>query len=626
LWRAQSRFSNVGQYFPIVSQLQGYTAKDFAADCQAGLTIAFILLPQAIAFSSLAGVSTIRALVSAVYPLIIYGLLGASKNLSVGPEAVSSVLVGVAVFQEINEHGGDPNEIASLLGLLVGLLCIFLCVIQAGFLDNVLSGFMLVGFITAAAVLIMVEQTPNLIGLTMHGEEKKEASTIEKISAFFHPENEFHVPTLFLGLGFLFFLIGLKQAKKMLKPRYPWVDKIPGVLVVVVLSLIISIAFDLKSQGFKTLGIFPTALIPPSLPGFDFEKVMRLLPNVIIITMSGYVESQSVTRQNNANAFPSGDRELLALGAANVFGSFFGTYVTFGSLPRSRILTNSGGKSNLAGMISGILVLGLFSLGGSILKFLPKAALAAIVFNAAIDLIEVHEIQFMTAMRAPTEIFYFLASFVLSMVFPIGDAILFCLALGIFFILKGATNLNVSLMGYFFQENKNKEASAVFVDLQENLEAKILDDALVMALKGPLCFYNAGQLRRKIDMLLQVEMELKDGDMKVPDGDSLYSRMFIVSETDDPYFIVLDLSGCTAMDVSGVFTLYEIAHLFHERGTRFVISGVKEKHMPLLVKAGVTSLLGNYVAANIKEAVLLGKRRIVPERRGSIRKSAGSVV
>jgi MFS superfamily sulfate permease-like transporter len=152
-------------WFPIAAQLSTYSLKLAMADVGAGLCIAFVLLPQAIAYSGLANVDPIRALVSSVYPLIIYALLGASQFLSVGPEAVTSVLVGLAIEKEILVHGGDPNAIGSLLALMCGVLAIGMCVIQAGFIDNILSGYLLTGFVTGAAFLIMSEQLGELFGI-----------------------------------------------------------------------------------------------------------------------------------------------------------------------------------------------------------------------------------------------------------------------------------------------------------------------------------------------------------------------------------------------------------------------------------------------------------------------------
>lgn len=155
----------LGWLFPILPTIMTYNISLLIADFRAAASIAFVLIPQAIAFASLAGVSPIRALVSAIFPLFIYAIFGASRQLSVGPEALSSVLVGLAVAQEIEENGGNPDQLATLLGLLVGVFSLILAVIKAGFIDNIMSGYILTGFVLGVANLIMVEQLPGMFGI-----------------------------------------------------------------------------------------------------------------------------------------------------------------------------------------------------------------------------------------------------------------------------------------------------------------------------------------------------------------------------------------------------------------------------------------------------------------------------
>ncbi|KAJ2993718.1 Solute carrier 26, partial [Globomyces sp. JEL0801] len=346
--------------FPIISQLRTYTTPTFIADIKSAATVSFVLIPQAIAFSTLAGVDPVRALVSAVFPLFVYALLGASRQLSVGPEALSSVLVGVAVLEEMESHEGDPNTIATLLGAYVGIFAIVLSIIQAGFIDNILSGYLLCGFVLGVANLIIVEQ------IGMFGIKVPHAEGSSTFQTFLHTVEKLpdaHTKTAIFGVGCLLFLLAFKFAKSKFGHHHPWVVQLPDILILVLLTTAMSFLFDFKKQGIAVIGEFNNKLVPPSIPPMSFEQFQRLLPNVVVITIVGYIESQSVTRAFGLKNgyFPSGDRELFALGAANLFGSFFGTYVTFGSLPRSRIQANSGGKTTLVGAMAALIVLVLFT-------------------------------------------------------------------------------------------------------------------------------------------------------------------------------------------------------------------------------------------------------------------------
>ncbi|KAI8894874.1 sulfate transporter family-domain-containing protein, partial [Globomyces pollinis-pini] len=424
-----------------------YTVPTFIADLKSAATVSFVLIPQAIAFSTLARVDPVRALVSAVFPLFIYALLGASRQLSVGPEALSSVLVGTAVADEIQRYGGDANTIATILGASVGLFAISLSIIQAGFIDNILSGYLLCGFVLGVANLIIVEQIPGMFGIKVPHAEG--SSTFQTFLHTVEKLPDAHTKTAIFGVGCLMFLLAFKFAKSKFGHHHPWVVQLPDILILVLLSTAMSFLFDFKSQGIAVIGEFNNKLVPPSIPPMSFEQFQRLLPNVVVITIVGYIESQSVTRAFGLKNgyFPSGDRELFALGAANLFGSFFGTYVTFGSLPRSRIQANSGGKTTLVGAMAALIVLVLFTSLGAFLKLIPKATLSAIVMMAGINLIEFDEIGFLMGMRSIPEICMFVFSWCMTVFVPVSTGILINLGLACLLILRKTTQLYMSLLG-----------------------------------------------------------------------------------------------------------------------------------------------------------------------------------
>jgi high affinity sulfate transporter 1 len=593
--------STLSSIFPIVDQLKSYTISSWLADLKAGITISLVLLPTAIAYSSLAGVDPIRSLISAVFPLFIYALLGASRHLSVGPEAVTSVLTGAAVMQEVQEHGGNPNEIASFLALSVGIFAVFLCFIQAGFIDNIISGFLLTGFVTGAALLIMTEQLPELLGLGNISKER-EASTFSKIANLAKATTSVHLPSLLIGLSCLIFLLILKHFKKKAKSSY--IKSIPDVLLIVVLSTLLSFALSFKERGIRILSDFSTAVVPPQAPKFDFQQLQRLIPVIITITLSGFIESQAVTKQTSVIAFPSGDRELFALGMANVVGSLFGAHVTFGSLPRSRILANAGGQTNLAGVIAGSFVFILFTAASRILVFLPRCTLAAIVFNAAIDLIEWHEIYFLFHMKSLREIFFFFSTLAMTFFVPIGFGILFCLALACFVILKRSTLLRLSMMGYVPSYDHD-----AYVDFSDYPNAQLVDNIIILSLKGPLEFYTAGRLRRQIEMLWEVEQDhlrRHSGPIHIPEVNSTYGELFVHSQT-HPFVIILEFSACSSIDSAGMYILHEMVCGFECVGTKTIFSGIKEKHNKLFQDSGIMNLLGKQIVPKIQDAVSLAK-------------------
>lgn len=256
-------------------------------------------------------------------------------------------------------------------------------------------------------MLIMVEQLPAMFGLIIH--ERIEESTFKTMLRYFSLIKNCHLPTTILGFTSLVFLILHKFWIKRVKN--PYLKKTPVILILVIISITLSASINFQGVGIKILGDFNNQLLAPSAPEITFERLVRMIPDALMITIVGFIESQTVTRTFGLknDYFPESNRELFALGslnfslyivgAANIFGSFFACYPTFGSLPRSRILYNSGGQTVLAGGIAGVFVFILIMSLKTLLKFLPLSVLGAVVFMAAINLIEYSEIFYLLQMK-----------------------------------------------------------------------------------------------------------------------------------------------------------------------------------------------------------------------------------
>ncbi|KAJ1562032.1 Solute carrier 26 [Nowakowskiella sp. JEL0078] len=521
-------YDTVKYFFPIVGEIANYNLKLFGSDLLAAVTVTMVIIPQAIAYSSLAGVNPINALLSAVYPIFIYAIFGSSKQLSVGPEALSSVLVGIAVSEVSRDTGLDQTYLASTLALIVGLFTMILAFLRAGFIDNILSGYLLTGFVTGVAILIITEQLPGLLGIS-YTPPVGEVSTLNKLILTGNKFYTANIPTVIVGLTNVVFLIAIQRIKKHFSPRWKFGGKylrvLPEVFILVVIMISISAGIDLKNNfKIKILGVIDNFLIPPSAPPFNGDLIQRLLEPAIIIVIVGYIESQTVTRNFGLknNYFPSGDRELFALGASNLVGSFFGTYVTFGSLPRSRILANAGSKTTIAGILISILVLCSILGLGPVLAFLPKPTLAAIVFVAAYNLIEWGEIFFVFKLQGWVEIFFMVSTFVITFVAPISYGIILCIIFASLIIVRHSTHLDMIILGRVPLSGRNFkfDASSLndstitetpsiisyrYVNIKEHPEAIIYDNLLIVGIDSPLLFYNAGSFRRSLETLLLTE-------------------------------------------------------------------------------------------------------------------------
>jgi MFS superfamily sulfate permease-like transporter len=513
----------------------------------------------------------------------------------------------------------------------------------------------------------MVEQLPELLGLTME-KHVGDISTFEKAKSVFHAFDTAHGATVGVGIGSFLFLVACKFAKKSLKKKYPWVTMIPEILLLVMINLILSYTLDFKSLGIRVLGEFDNKLPTPSFPILSLELINSLMSDVVTITIVGFIECQTVTRNYGLKHgyYPSGNQELFALGISNVIGSCLGAYVTFGSLPRSRIQATVGGKSNLTGVFAALFVFISFTFFASVLKFLPRAALAGVVFNAAVNLIEYHEILFMFKMRIVSDILLFFVAWFITLFLTMGDGILLCLLLAVLIILRRTTAVNLRLLGYL----PNSNTVHNYVDMKEFPEAEVVDGVLIMGLKGSLCFYNAGQLRRTMEHLMKTEkrlfLEAKDmvrqptnsstrtlfdrskdlfkfkkdeskQDEVLSGGSSIdadpIEMVFGLSEfddqydTDDRFCVILDFCNCSDVDSASVFILKRIVTNFKKEDTRILFTGVNDNFRELMRTSGLDHALGkNNLFQNIPQAIANIQNRKFSENLSPSRHSTISIL
>lgn len=199
---------------------------------------------------------------------------------------------------------------------MIGICSIILSILHAGFLDNILSGFLLTGFITAAAILVSTEQITAILGLRV-APLQGEPSTYQKLYNICTTSSSVNVPTLIFGICSIAFLFGMKWFKRF-SSRHKflrWAKYIPEIIICVFLSILLSALLDIQSFGVAVIGNIDTSLnVTPKNPPLSFEAFFALLPDVLTLLMVGYVECQTITRQAKATSFPSGERELFALG------------------------------------------------------------------------------------------------------------------------------------------------------------------------------------------------------------------------------------------------------------------------------------------------------------------------
>lgn len=381
---------------PPIQWLPTYSWKWIPGDLVAGVTVGVMAVPQGMAYAALAGVSPVVGLWTAFIASWCYTLLGSSKDLIVGPVAILSLVTG----EYVRKWGGeaDPTHLASLLAFGSGLVLAVVALLRLGFIVRLMSRAVITGFTAAAALVICFAQLKAALGAPF--------PAIYTIIDFFRYVIQFAAQTngwtaLVSGSSLAFLLV-----LKALSLRWKWMKWVPGPLLVVVTSTIVSWQVQLVTEHVAIVGPLPTGwpipLVPTggSLPS-DSGFVTDTTKTVLLAALLGAVEHMSIgltfAYKNGYSAQFSGDAELWALGVCQFVSSWFSGYAPTGSFTRTAVNAASGSRTPLAGFVCGIIVMFAFLFLSPALSFLPQAALAAIVISGLIGLFDFPEIKLIWA-------------------------------------------------------------------------------------------------------------------------------------------------------------------------------------------------------------------------------------
>ena len=374
--------------FPIFDWLPKYNKSDFQGDLAAGLTVGVMLIPQGMAYSMLAGLPPIYGLYASIIPILLYAILGTSRQLAVGPVAMASLLVASGLAPIVSAET-DPStylNLAILLALLVGIFRLVLGLLRLGFLVSFLSQPVISGYTSAAALIIGLSQLKHLLGIKIPNSNYIHEvlyNAVLNISAI-------NMITFLIGLGGIGLMLWLKQINKKYKLS------IPGPLAIVVIASLLVIGFGLVTQGVAIVGEVPKGLPTPGLPGFDWKTIEQLLPTAITIGLIGYMESIAVAKAIQAKHKTykvSANQELIALGIANIGGAFFQGFPVNGGFSRSAVNDQAGAKTPMAGIISAVLILLTLLFLTPLFYYLPNAVLASVVMVAVFGMIDFKEVR-----------------------------------------------------------------------------------------------------------------------------------------------------------------------------------------------------------------------------------------
>ncbi len=369
---------------PILANLSGYRPAFLREDVAAGLAIASVAIPSAVAYPAIAGLPPETGLYASIFPLLGYAVFGPSRRLIVGPDAATMTVLGAVFSGIVATHpelaAADRVPAAAMMSLGVGLICLCAFAFRLGSLASLLSRPILIGFFAGMALSIAIGQIGRFTGVRIDAEGLV-SPWIELAGKF----GLIHGPSLLLALA----MLALLQAAKALR------SPVPGPVLVVVFAVALSWLLDLRGLGVAVVGSVPSAfprLAWPSWNGWPVDELAKGAAAAFVIAFgAGVITARSFAAMDGTSVDPN--RELVGFGAANVMASLFGAFPVTASDSRTAVNVAVGGRTQVAGLVAAAALTGVVTFLGPLLALVPLPALGAILVSAALGLIDLPSLR-----------------------------------------------------------------------------------------------------------------------------------------------------------------------------------------------------------------------------------------
>jgi high affinity sulfate transporter 1 len=529
---------------PGLATLAGYRRQWLRGDLLAGITVAAYLVPQVLAYATIAGLPPVTGLWAIVPALALYAVLGSSRQLSVGPESTTALMTAAVVAPLA---AGDPirhAQLAAGLAETVGLLCLLCWVMRLGFAADLLSKPILVGYLAGVAVIMIAGQLGKLTGVPVHG-----GTIFTQLASFVTHLPQVHVATLVLAASVLAFLF-------ILQWRLPTA---PGPLLAVLLATVAVAVLGLERRGIRVIGAVPAGLpVPALVPLRDLRELLLPAAGVLIV---GYTDNMLTGRAFAARHQREIDanQELLALGAANIGAGLLRGLPVSSSGSRTALGDAAGARTQLYSIVALASVLATLLFLGPLLTRFPTAALGALVVYAAVRLIDVGGFRRLATFRR-NELLLALGAFAGVLAFDILYGILLAVGLSVAETLVRVARPHDAIQGLV-------PGLAGMHDVDDYPQARTVPGLVVYRYDSPLFFANADDFRRR--------------------------ALAAVDRHEGPVaWFILNTEANVEVDITAMDALEALRNELDRRGIVLALARVKQDLRDYLDRYGMTTAVG----------------------------------
>jgi sulfate permease, SulP family len=560
----------IKQFIPGLALFRGVSPALLSTEFVVAVTVLAVLVPSAMAYGDLAGVTPVAGLYVALGAMVMYALFGTSKLLIMGPEATTAIMTAAAVAPLA---GGDPARyaaLAAMTAILVGILAILGGVVKLGFITDFLSKPILVGYIFGTTLIVIGSQLGKMFGIKLESDQFFR-QVLELISRL----DETHRLTFVIGVLCMAALLIMRRVNR----------KLPGALIVVVLTIIASVVFDFAAKGVAVVGAVPAGLPKLTIPNVNIQDIFSLLPGALALTILIYADEVLTARvfavkhgqKINAN------QEFIAIGMANIGAGMLTGFPGATSGSRTVVSDQMGGKSQWVGLIAAALTIIFLLFLTPLLAPLPTVALGAIIIVASLGLLDVASFRFLRKVRR--------AEFWLAMVTLFGVLVLGILSGILMAVVLSLVNViyHISRPHDALLDDLDASGGTIYRGVTDKTTTMTEPGLIVYRFDAPLVFANAAFFTERLEGLVgNAGLGLK--------------------------CVILDAEAISDFDSTAAEALENLDADLEKRGVELWIARANKPLLDLLYATSLTTRIGEeHIYPSVRAAVTAYHEIFIPE-------------